>query len=136
MSEEIFRISKSIERAKALLEMAEDRFIDIKRETKIYKIIEQYYEVIKETITSLMYAKGLKTLSHRALGKFLEEKYKDNFKKEEFILINELRRLRNDILYYGKKIPPVFLKNRETEIKQTIKKLLEIGRKEIKRTGY
>lgn len=73
MDEEIFKISKNIVRAKALKELAQERFDDIKKETKPYKIIEQYYEVIKELITAIMYLNGFKTLSHKALIFYLEK---------------------------------------------------------------
>jgi len=72
MSEEIFTISKNLIRAKALKEMAEERLEDIKREEKVYKIVEQYYEVIKELITALMYCDGFKTLSHKMLIFYLD----------------------------------------------------------------
>ena len=107
MSEEIFKISKSIGRAKALKEMAQERFSDIKKEKRIYKIIEQYYEIIKELITALMYLDGFKTLSHKMLLYYLEKNYSEMFSRDQFILIDETRRLRNDILqtlYIQKKI--------------------------------
>lgn len=126
--EEIFTISKDYRRAKSLLEMALERFADIKKEEKSYKIIEQYYEIIKELITALMYSDGYKTLSHKALIVYLENKYKMHLDKEEFILIDELRKLRNNILYYGEKIDKSFLDNKEVRIKIIINKLLKFVR--------
>ncbi len=131
MNEEIFKISKSIGRAKALKEMAQERFSDIKKEKKIYKIIEQYYEVIKELITALMYLDGFKTLSHKMLLYYLEKNYSEMFSRDQFILIDETRRLRNDILYYGRKIDPSFLGNNEERIREIINKLIKLVNKKI-----
>ncbi|GBE20163.1 hypothetical protein BMS3Abin17_00899 [archaeon BMS3Abin17] len=128
MSEEIFIISKNPIRAKALLDMAKERLEDIKKETKTYKIIEQYYEVAKEIIISLMYSNGFKTLSHKLLIEYLEKNYSKFFDREEFILIDELRRLRNGIVYYGKRIDSIFLRNKESQIKKVINKLLKVCR--------
>ena len=126
MDEEIFRISKNTVRAKSLKEMAEERLADIKHEKKPYKIVEQYYEIIKELITAIMYSDGFKTLSHKALVLYLGSNYDKFFSKDEFILIDEIRRLRNDILYYGKKVDSAFLINKEEQLENIIKQLLKI----------
>ena len=41
MSEEIFRISKNVIRARSLVAMAKERLKDINKESKTYKIIEE-----------------------------------------------------------------------------------------------
>ena len=92
MEDEIFRISRNPIRAKALKELALDRLDDIKNEKKSYKIIGEYYEIIKELITALMYSNGLKTLSHKALIYYLEKNYKE-FTKQEIILADDLRKI-------------------------------------------
>ena len=117
MDEEIFRMSKSAARAKSLKYMAEDRLADIKHEKKPYKIVEQYYEVIKELITALMYSDGYKTLSHKSLILYLEKNYAANFGKDEFMLMDDTRKLRNDVLYYGKQVDQSFLINHEGKLK-------------------
>lgn len=124
--EKIFRISINPARAKALKEMAIERFADIKKEKKPYKVLEQYYEVIKELITALMYVDGFKTLSHKTRVFYLEKDYNTSFTKEEFILIDEVRRLRNDILYYGRRVDGAFLINKEEQLKSIINKLIKI----------
>lgn len=131
MEEEIFNITRNPLRAKALKEMAEERLEDIKTEKKVYKIVEQYYEIIKELITALMYLEGLKTLSHKTLILYLEKNYKE-FSKEEIILSDELRKLRNNIGYYGQKVSEEFLINKETQIKTIIKKLVKAVDKKLK----
>lgn len=125
MSEEIFKISKNEIRTNSLIEMAKERFNDVNKEAKTYKIIEEYYEIIKELITALMYSNGFKTLSHKMLIIYLEQNY-EAFNKSEIILIDELRKLRNNILYYGQKVEKEFLINNEKEIKLIINKLFNI----------
>lgn len=122
MRNEIFKITKSVLRVKALLEIAKDRFKDIKKETKQYKIIEEYYEIIKELITALMYLKGFKTLSHKMLVVYLKKNFKE-FSTGEIILIGELRKIRKDIVYYGQKVTEDFLINKKIPINLIIKKL-------------
>lgn len=68
-----------------------------------------------------MYNDGYKTLSHKKLIEYIEKK---DFDRSEIILMDEARKLRNDILYYGKKISSEFLENKETKLKSIIKKLL------------
>ena len=131
MSEEIFGISKNPVRAIALLKMAKDRLEDISKETKTYKIVEQYYEVIKELITALMYADGFKTLSHKSLIFYLQQNYKE-LTKEEIILADELRKLRNNIVYYGQTVDKSFLINKEKLVIQIINKLIKLMNIKIK----
>lgn len=126
MEKGIFKVQKDSIRAKALKEMAEERLSDIKKENKTYKIIEEYYEIIKELITAIMYKNGFKTLGHKELITFLEDNYSKVFIKEEFKLIDELRKMRHNIVYYGEKIDEIYLKNKEEKLKIIIKKLIGI----------
>ena len=132
MDEEIFRISISVARSKSLKDMAEDRLADIKHEKKPYKLVEQYYEIIKELITALMYADGYKTLSHKSLILYLEKNYNAAFSKDEFILVDDTRKLRNDILYYGKQVDKSFLINHEGKLKIIISKLFNLTNKKLR----
>jgi len=128
MDEIIFKISKNSLRKESLIEMAKERFEDIKKESKIYKIVEEYYEIIKELITALMYQDGFKTLSHKMLIVYLQNNYK-NFDSAEIFLIDDLRKLRNNIVYYGKKVEKEFLLNNEKDIKFVISKLFKTLKK-------
>jgi len=132
MYEEIFKISKNNSRAKNLLDMAEERKNDIKKNFKPYKIIEEYYEIIKELVTAIMYIEGYKTLSHKSLIIYLKKNYNKSFSSGEFILIDRLRKLRNEILYYGKKISKDFLINNEEDIKKIINNLIKITNEKLK----
>ena len=130
MDEEIFKITKNTIRAKSLIEMAKERLSDLDKSAKVYKIIEEYYEIIKELITSIMYSNGLKTLSHKVLVYYLGRTYKE-FDKSEILLIDALRKLRNDIVYYGQKVEKDFLINNEKEIILIVKKLIKISEKNL-----
>ena len=131
MEEEIFRVSKNKIRAKVIRDMEKERLDDLKSEKKTYKIVEQYFEVMKGLITALMYLDGFKTLSHKALISYMEQNYSSFFDKEEFILMDELRKLRNDSSYYGKKVSDAFLESKEEKIKAIINKLFSIADKKL-----
>ena len=126
MNEEIFKITQNKIRAKSLVDMAKERLGDINKEAKTYKIIEEYYEIIKELITALMYSQGFKTLSHKALVEYLDKNFKE-FDKSEIILIDSLRKLRNNIVYYGQKVEREFLINHEKRMIEIIKKLFGVA---------
>ncbi len=130
--EEIFRIAKDKERAGDLLEMAKERMeiIKILPKDKPYKLIEEYYEIIKEILTAIMYSDGYKTLSHKKLLDYFEQNYKTE--DSDMKLIDNLRKFRNDIVYYGKKISGDFLTNNEASIKKAISSLIKLAEKKIK----
>jgi hypothetical protein len=121
---EIFKITKDERRANALVEMAKNRYSNLKELKEPYRIIEEYYEIIKELITSIMYKSGFKTLSHKALVEFAQANIKF-LSSSEISLIDELRVKRNNIVYYGETITKEFLKTREDSIRIIINKLLK-----------
>jgi len=123
MSDEIFKISKDKRRAKALKDMASDRFSKMNSLIEPYRILEEYYEIIKELLTSFMYFSGFKTLSHKSLIEFSKENI-NILNNKEIYLIDELRIKRNNIVYYGEKINIDFLNSRKLKIEQIIKKLI------------
>jgi len=127
MVEDIFRIRQDKDRARSLFEMAGERagMIKILPKDKSYRIIEEYYEIIKELLTALMYADGYKTLSHTKLIEYFSKNYTelDSF---QINLINILRKFRNEIVYYGKKISENFLVNYKDKIEGIIKILIKV----------
>ena len=125
MTEEIFKISKDERRANALKEMAKDRLKNFSSLKEPYRIIEEYYEIIKELLTAFMYNLGWKTLSHKALVDFARENIKA-LSTREIELVDELRVTRNNIVYYGERVTLEFLKSREHPIKAIIEKLIRI----------
>lgn len=124
--DEVFKVKKDFERAEDLFFMAKDRLdlIKIYPKDKSYKIIEEYYEVIKELLTAIMYVDGFKTLSHIKLIEYFKENY-SLLGDVEFSLIDSLRKFRHGIVYYGKKISSDFLKNHEEKIKFIVKELIK-----------
>ncbi len=131
--EEIFRISADKERARDLSVMARERLDMIKLlpKDKTYKIIEEYYEIIKELLTAIMYLDGYKTLSHVKLAEYFSSHY-SLLGSKELALIDSLRKFRNGIVYYGRRISSDFLINNENEIKMIIASLLKLVGGKIK----
>lgn len=133
MEEEIFRISRDVDRARALFEMAKERLELLKLipKDKAYKIIEEYYEIIKELLTAVMYLDGYKTLSHIKLLEYFSSHYKQ-LDTRELKLVDTLRKFRIGIAYYGRKISQDFLINNEEEIIKIIRTLLSVVEKKLK----
>ena len=130
--DEIFGISKDKERAKDLFEMAKERLELLKLipKDKAYKIIEEYYEIIKELLTAIMYVDGYKTLSHIKLIEYFSSNYKE-LDENQIKLINTLRKFRIGIVYYGRKISREFLINNKDEIKEIISILMKLVREKL-----
>jgi hypothetical protein len=123
--EEIFAITKDEKKARALKEMALDRFSKMSCLKEPYRIIEEYYEIIKELLTSFMYLQGFKTLSHKVIIEFSARNIK-SLANQDISLIDELRIKRNNIVYYGEQVTIDFLKSREEKIREIIKKLVNL----------
>jgi len=133
IDETIFRISKDIERAEDLFQRAKDRLeiMAFIPKDKYYKIIEEYYEVIKELLTAMMYMDGYKTLSHMKVIEYFSENY-SNLDEKEIKLIDTLRKFRIGSLYYGRNISADFLLNNEEDIKKVIENLIKVVEDKIK----
>ncbi len=131
--DEIFRITPDRERAADLFEMAKERIELVKLIPKgmAYRIVEEYYEIAKELLTAIMYIDGHKTLSHVKLIEYFSLHYK-GLDDQQLRLIDDLRKQRHGIVYYGKKVRQEFLINHEEEIKKTIKILLLIVGNKLK----
>ena len=125
MTEEIFKITRDEKRAKALKDMAKNRFENMLSLKEPYRIVEEYYEIIKELLTSFMYFKGFKTLSHKALIEFSKKNLKV-LSNQDIDLIDELRIKRNNIVYYGEQVTRDFIISRERKIKEIIKNLINL----------
>jgi hypothetical protein len=122
---EIFGISKDPRRAKALRELAKKRYSTISTLKEPFRILEEYYEIIKELLTAFMYSSGFKTLSHKALVEFAKRNIKI-LTSLEISLIDELRIKRNNIVYYGEDVTLEFIKKREPSVKEIISKLFNL----------
>lgn len=134
MNEDIFRITPDKERAKSLLEQSKDR-IEIMKfipRDRVYKIVEDYYEIIKELLTAIMYLDGYKTLSHVKLIEYFAENYTD-LSQAEIKIIDSMRKSRHGIVYYAEKVTKEFLLNNEKEIISIISVLIRIITKKIEK---
>jgi hypothetical protein len=128
-SDEIFRISKDVTRARDLIDMAKERLNKVIKtipESLPYKFLEEYYEIAVQFMTSIMYSEGYKTLSHVALIKFLS---KHGFKYNEIKTLDNMRKFRHGIVYYGRKEGGNFYINHKEEIKEIIEKLVNLAEK-------
>ena len=126
--ESLIKIQPDKERARSLLKLAKLRYgkittYDVERESSL--IAEGYYEVIKEQITALLFIEGYKTLSHKDLIEYLAINHKE-ISASELELIDHLRKLRNNIVYYGDSIEPSYIKRNEAHIQKSIEKLREL----------
>ena len=93
------------ERAKNILTQIELR-LEVAKEGMIPErhstlIIEAYYEIIKELLTALLAVDGYKSLSHITLIEYLRTNYVETFAEHEIRAIDELRKIRNRIVYEG-----------------------------------
>jgi hypothetical protein len=133
--EDIFRITADKARAKDLFMMSKERLELIKMipKDKAYKIIEEYYEIIKELLTAIMYLDGYKTLSHVKLIEYFSSRY-TLLDRKHLQLIDTLRKFRIGIVYYGRKISQDFLINNEDEIRKIIRILFNIVERKLKKS--
>src|SRR3989338_2962220 len=132
-SKEIFKISKDEARARDLFEMAEERLniiIKLIPESVSYKLLEEYYEIATQLITSIMYLEGYKTLSHVSLIQFLSKKY--DLDSGEIKILENMRKFRHGTVYYGRKESGNFYINHKEEIKKIINKLINLVKKKLK----
>lgn len=125
----LIRIQKDNERAKSLVTLAAMRYKKIglyDQETESTLILEMYYEIAKELITAILFTDGYKTLSHIDLIEYLRTNYKNDFDDYEIELIDQLRKYRNKIVYYGIFIEASYLKMNNNTIRAVIDKLFKL----------
>ncbi len=89
--------------------------------------LESIYETIREAIQSLMAKAGYKPYSHEATIAFLGEFY--NFTDIEIEKIDNLRKLRHDLIYYAKDITSEEVESLLVFTKQLFPKLLNAKEK-------
>ena len=131
--EELIKISPDKEMVKSILAMAEIRESRI-QETDLSKfaslLVEDYYEVIKELATAVMNLDGYKTTSHKTLFFWLKKSYTD-FTDEEMQILDNLRIMRNDVVYEGFFVKTQYLERKLEIITKVISKLKSIIRRKI-----
>ena len=128
---DIIKIEKDKEKAKSLMKLAELRHkkissFDIEEESSL--ICEAYYEVCKELITAILFCEGYKTLSHKILLEYIQKNYFE-INDGEIELLNDLRKRRNKLVYYGIFQPSFYIKKNKDQIEKIIFKLKQILQK-------
>ncbi len=133
--ENLMRIKPDKERARSLVKLAQLRFEKIKtfnEDTESSLIIEGFYEICKELITSILFADGYKTLGHKELIEYVKEAYSQALSQEDIQLLDQLRKLRNSIVYYGEMIDPSYIKRNKSYILDLINNLFNICEGKLK----
>ena len=124
-SDKVEKQRPDLEKARGLLKLVELRELKLPGfdlPTFATLLTEAYYEVIKELITGIMTVDGWKTISHELLIGYLAKSCLE-YSPAEIALIDQLRRMRNDIAYRGVMIPPEFLDRNQKRILSVISKL-------------
>ena len=134
LKDEIRKVSKDKEMARSISKMADTRrdalkLLEDKAEFASISV-EYYYEIIKELMTGIMAIEGYKTLSHEALIAYLSHNHKE-FSQAEITLIDELRKLRNKIVYQGFFIEPAFVDRNKNKVNDIIERLLRLIKSEL-----
>ncbi len=121
---EVWKTTPDKEMTRSILKMADVRLRAIESLNKkefMSIIVENYYEVIKELITALMSADGLKTLRHEVLIVYLK-KFHKSFDRGELFIIDQLRQTRNKIVYKGFFVQEAYLERNENKLRMIIEK--------------
>lgn len=126
---DLIKITPNKEKAKNILKMIsllEERIKQQDKKKMTALIIADYYEIIKELITAILLVDGYKTLSHKDLIDYLNERYSSQFDANDISNLDDLRVLRNRVAYEGFFIEPFYLDSNEDLFKEIIKKLKNI----------
>jgi hypothetical protein len=129
---DIIKITPDREKAKSILKMTSLLKERIKAQDKkkvAALIIADYYEIVKEMITSVLLLDGKKTLSHKDLIEYIKT-YKE-FNSGEIAVMDNLRILRNRIAYEGFFIDPSYLDRNEASFELLIAKLEKVIKKKL-----
>ena len=119
--------------ANALIKSSEKSFKNIKRikidELNAESVISDSYDIMRELIEAKMALDSYKSYSHEATISFLKKF--DNFNEKEIVFLDNLRKIRNGIKYYGQEANEENASNVVkfmTSILPKLKKLLEDNR--------
>ncbi len=101
----VIKISPNPERAESLVESSL-RLLRVIEKIKLDKengffILTNYYDIVLESMHALLYKKGYKSLDHLSIGYYIRDILQN---AEFFYIFDKYRKLRNGILYYGRKI--------------------------------
>ena len=130
----LIKIEPEKERARSLLKLSELRYHKIasyNKNTESSLILEAYYEVAKELITAILFIDGYKTLSHEDLITYLNINYKSYFSDFEVNILDQFRKKRNRIVYYGVFVDKDYISRNTIHIEKIISKLKDIINKKL-----
>ncbi len=117
--------SPDISLAKALIEMSSNHVKTVKSieitETSASTVMSDYYEALREIIEAICSLRGYKVYSHEAFTYFLKENGEDLIADK----FDRLRKIRNNIHYYGKQVDKESVKADKEEIERLINQLKE-----------
>ena len=132
----LHKIFPDAERAKSIFRMALEReksifSLDKKKFPTI--VAENYYEVIKELATSLLFLNGIKAIGENAHKEIIDalKKYA-GCKDEEISFLQDLRLKRNKSMYECKQINFSYVENNGDLLLKIIDKLKKIVGSKIK----
>jgi len=130
---DLIKITPDKEKAKSILKMVsllEKRIKNQNKKEMVALIISDYYEIIKELITSILLIDGYKTLSHKDLIDYLKQRYEE-FSSYEISVLDDLRILRNRISYEGFFVESPYLDRNESLFLSLINKLKNLIKKKL-----
>jgi len=124
----IRKVEVDLERVKSILELANKRYVRLKKEKfskeDSYFLIEGYYEVIKELLVAYLLKNGLRSQNHQCLISYLNKMHPEL--ENEVNLISQMSFFRNRLGYYGEKIPNEFYETKKGEIEKLIEALFNL----------
>ena len=135
--EGLLKVTPNKERVRSILKLVDvtlEMIDSLDHKKFITLITRDYYDIIRELITALLLLDGFKTEgegAHKKLIEYLSIAYKNDFKRHEIILLEDLREKRNKISYEGLFVTENYLISREQEIKSIISMLKETINKKL-----
>ncbi|MBI2148854.1 hypothetical protein HYU23_04185 [Candidatus Woesearchaeota archaeon] len=114
---DVAMINSLIESSKNKLES--ESILEMSKITASSKV-SLVYDSLRELLEAIAIKKGYKIYNHECYTAFLKEILKDSNKGDKF---DEIRKIRNDINYYGKKVLPEEAKEVILNIKNLINNL-------------
>lgn len=124
-NQSVKNISANSERAKSLIETADERISLVKdvTEKNCNFVFEDYYTSLIELLQSLTFLKCYNVLNHMCMGFYL----RDVLKREDlFRIFDDLRYKRNSLTYYGSRMDFGTAKQAIEKCKRLIKELKEM----------
>lgn len=127
--EHIREVTKDKDKIKSMIKLGDIRLARIIRKTLVDEetaslIAIDYYEIIKELLTSLLLKHGLKSDNHECLISFLKYKYPEY--EYETQVIHQLKYIRNRVSYDGIFVKESYIKTNKFEFEHIIKLLKKL----------